>query len=79
MMETLDGYHVCETIRADRSALGAHLMLTAKSRGVEREKRSRSAPTTTSRNRSQPAIWSRVKTILVPTAGRRGPQAEHRS
>ena len=39
MMPTLDGYHVCETIRADPKLRSVRiLMLTAKSRDVEREK-----------------------------------------
>jgi len=39
MTPILDGYHVCETIRADPKLRHVHiLMLTAKSRDVEREK-----------------------------------------
>lgn len=39
MMPQLDGYHVCQTIRADpRFKTTRILMLTAKSREVEREK-----------------------------------------
>ncbi len=39
MLPTLDGFHVCETIRADPKLRAVRiLMLTAKSRDVEREK-----------------------------------------
>jgi DNA-binding response OmpR family regulator len=39
MLPALDGYHVCETIRADPKLRSVRiLMLTAKSRDVEREK-----------------------------------------
>lgn len=66
MMPTLDGYHVCETIRADSKLRSVRiLMLTAKSRDVEREKAlALGADDYITKPFSTRELVERVKTIL---------------
>jgi DNA-binding response OmpR family regulator len=66
MMPTLDGYHVCETIRADPRLRSVRiLMLTAKSRDVEREKAlALGADDYITKPFSTRELVERVKTIL---------------
>ena len=68
MMPTLDGYHVCETIRADPKLRSVRiLMLTAKSRDVEREKAlALGADDYITKPFSTRELVERVKTILGP-------------
>ena len=71
MMPTLDGYHVCETIRADPKLRSVRiLMLTAKSRDVEREKAlALGADDYITKPFSTRDLVERVKTILGPDGG----------
>ena len=71
MMPTLDGYHVCETIRADPKLRSVRiLMLTAKSRDVEQEKaRALGADDYITKPFSTRELVERVKTILGPGGG----------
>ncbi len=71
MMPTLDGYHVCETIRADPKLRSVRiLMLTAKSRDVEREKAlALGADDYITKPFSTRELVERVKTILGPGGG----------
>jgi DNA-binding response OmpR family regulator len=71
MMPTLDGYHVCETIRADPKLRAVRiLMLTAKSRDVEREKAlALGADDYITKPFSTRELVERVKTILGPGGG----------
>jgi DNA-binding response OmpR family regulator len=71
MMPTLDGYHVCETIRADPKMRSVRiLMLTAKSRDVEREKAlALGADDYITKPFSTRELVERVKTILGPSGG----------
>lgn len=71
MMPTLDGYHVCETIRADPKLRSVRiLMLTAKSRDVEREKAlALGADDYITKPFSTRELVERVKTILGPDGG----------
>lgn len=71
MMPTLDGYHVCETIRADPKLRSVRiLMLTAKSRDVEREKAlALGADDYVTKPFSTRDLVERVKTILGPGGG----------
>lgn len=71
MMPTLDGYHVCETIRADPRLRSVRiLMLTAKSRDVEREKAlALGADDYITKPFSTRELVERVKTILGPGGG----------
>ena len=71
MMPTLDGYHVCETIRADPKLRSVRiLMLTAKSRDVEREKAlALGADDYITKPFSTRDLVERVKTILGPGGG----------
>ena len=71
MMPTLDGYHVCETIRADPKLRAVRiLMLTAKSRDVEREKAlALGADDYITKPLSTRELVERVKTILGPGGG----------
>lgn len=71
MMPILDGYHVCETIRADPNLRSVRiLMLTAKSRDVEREKAlALGADDYITKPFSTRDLVERVKTILGPDGG----------
>mgnify|MGYP001611938525 FL=1 len=71
MMPALDGYHVCETIRADPKLRAVRiLMLTAKSRDVEREKAlALGADDYITKPFSTRDLVERVKTILGPDGG----------
>ena len=71
MMPNLDGYHVCETIRADAKLRSVRiLMLTAKSRDVEQEKaRALGADDYITKPFSTRELVERVKTILGPGGG----------
>ena len=71
MMPTLDGYHVCETIRADPKLRSVRiLMLTAKSRDVEREKAlALGADDYITKPFSTRELVERVKTILGSGGG----------
>ena len=71
MMPTLDGYHVCETIRADPKLRSVRiLMLTAKSRDVEREKAlALGADDYITKPFSTRELVERVKAILGPGDG----------
>ena len=71
MMPVFDGYHVCETIRADPKLRSVRiLMLTAKSRDVEREKAlALGADDYITKPFSTRELAERVKTILGPGGG----------
>jgi DNA-binding response OmpR family regulator len=71
MLPALDGYHVCETIRADPRLNSARiLMLTAKSRDVEREKAlALGADDYMTKPFSTRELVERVRSILGPGGG----------
>ncbi len=71
MLPALDGYHVCETIRADPKLNSARiLMLTAKSRDVEREKAlALGADDYMTKPFSTRELVERVRSILGPGGG----------
>lgn len=71
MLPALDGYHVCETIRADPKLRAVRiLMLTAKSRDVEREKAlALGADDYMTKPFSTRELVERVKSILGPGGG----------
>ena len=71
MLPALDGYHVCETIRADPKLSSARiLMLTAKSRDVEREKALElGADDYMTKPFSTRELVERVRSILGPGGG----------
>lgn len=71
MLPTLDGFHVCETIRADPKLRAVRiLMLTAKSRDVEREKAlALGADDYITKPFSTRELVERVKSILGPGGG----------
>ena len=71
MMPSLDGYHVCESIRADPKLRAVRiLMLTAKSREVEREKAlALGADDYITKPFSTRELVERVKTILARGGG----------
>ncbi len=71
MLPALDGFHVCETIRADPKLRSVRiLMLTAKSRDVEREKAlALGADDFITKPFSTRELVERVKSILGPGGG----------
>jgi DNA-binding response OmpR family regulator len=71
MTPILDGYHVCETIRADPMLRHVRiLMLTAKSRDVEREKAlALGADDYITKPFSTRELVQRVRNVLGPSGG----------
>jgi DNA-binding response OmpR family regulator len=71
MLPALDGFHVCETIRANPKLRAVRiLMLTAKSRDVEREKAlALGADDYITKPFSTRELVERVKSILGPGGG----------